>query len=239
MNSEEWMIFDGSNEYGPFDLNQVNEFIAEGRILPNTHLWKSGMDSWLEASNVEDFSGSFDHGCIPHREISMPPPVISKPRLMTPPVHIVGNGNVAWQTAGAKIHAINVGMSRKDYIHREIIEIFAMVMTVAFPFLMGIEPVPIIGIIVILATTSVFILLAKINRLSNIGWNSWLIALYFVPIVNLCALILDLAIFAAPADFAKTKRMDTAGWVLLVIYPFTILLKIALLMLMIVGKFPL
>lgn len=235
MNNEEWLVFDGNQQYGPYDVDQMKSLITQESIQPGTLAWKPGMDGWVEASLIEDFSGFFGQGdtlSSPHAE---PPPIISKPKLMTPAVQVMGDGHVVWQTTGARLYKLNVGMSRKDYLYREIVITCAMGMAAGFPFLMGVGPVPVVGVLVLLAS-GIFIIFAKLNRFSNIGWNSWLIAFYFVPIVNLFSIIIDWGLFAAPADFANTKRMDTAGWILLVIFPFTILLKIALVILIFAGK---
>lgn len=237
MNSDEWLVFDGIHQYGPYDLDQIKSLIFEQRILPETLVWKLGMDDWLEASCLDNFSVLFDQGDGLRSAHAEPPPAITKPRLMTPSVQVMGDGHVVWQTSGARLQKLDVGMSRKDYLYREIVITCAFGMAAGFPLLMNADPVPIVGFLVLMAS-GILMLFAKVRRLSNLGWNSWLIALYFVPIVNLCALVIDWGLFAAPADFAKTKRLDTTGWILLAIYPFTTLLKIALVILMFVGRLP-
>ena len=42
----------GGEEYGPYDLGQVNEMLAEGSLLPTDLAWHDPMETWAELSHV-------------------------------------------------------------------------------------------------------------------------------------------------------------------------------------------
>jgi len=46
---DEWLVFDGQVERGPFSTAELVERFLNGEIMPSDHVWKLGMDSWRPA----------------------------------------------------------------------------------------------------------------------------------------------------------------------------------------------
>lgn len=44
---------------GPFDLDKLKSMILSGEILPDTLVWRQGMENWVNAGKVEDLKGFF------------------------------------------------------------------------------------------------------------------------------------------------------------------------------------
>jgi GYF domain 2 len=43
---DEWLLFDGQIERGPFSTAELIEHVSNGEITASDHVWKPGMDSW-------------------------------------------------------------------------------------------------------------------------------------------------------------------------------------------------
>lgn len=54
-------------QYGPYSLAQMGEYVKEGRVQPDTMVWMDGMASWMPASATEGVKQLFG-------ESSTPPP---------------------------------------------------------------------------------------------------------------------------------------------------------------------
>lgn len=46
---DEWLVFDGQVERGPFSTAELIERFFNGEIMPSHHVWKPGMDRWRPA----------------------------------------------------------------------------------------------------------------------------------------------------------------------------------------------
>jgi GYF domain 2 len=46
---DEWLLFDGQVERGPFSTAELIERFSNGEITPSDHVWKPGMDGWRPA----------------------------------------------------------------------------------------------------------------------------------------------------------------------------------------------
>jgi hypothetical protein len=46
---DEWLLFDGQVERGPFSTAELIERFSNGEITASDHVWKPGMDSWRPA----------------------------------------------------------------------------------------------------------------------------------------------------------------------------------------------
>jgi len=62
----QWYAAVGGQQAGPFEAAIVQQQIQQGRITPDTLVWKQGMASWTAASQVLELAGLFG---------SMPPPL--------------------------------------------------------------------------------------------------------------------------------------------------------------------
>ena len=53
--SEEiWYYMSGNNTVGPFALEQINNFLLEGKMDPHTMIWTQTYDKWVPAGEVID-----------------------------------------------------------------------------------------------------------------------------------------------------------------------------------------
>lgn len=48
----EWLLFIGSETYGPFSGHQLKNFIQDGRLNADTYVARSGEDNWIRAGDV-------------------------------------------------------------------------------------------------------------------------------------------------------------------------------------------
>ena len=55
---------------GPYNMQQLQQMVQNGQLIPNTHVWKQGMAGWEIAGNVQELSNLF--GAVP----PPPPPVV-------------------------------------------------------------------------------------------------------------------------------------------------------------------
>jgi hypothetical protein len=46
---DEWLVFDGQVELGPFSTEELLERFSNGEIMPSDHVWRPGMDRWRPA----------------------------------------------------------------------------------------------------------------------------------------------------------------------------------------------
>ncbi len=65
-------------QYGPFDMTQLQQMAQQGQLTPDTMVWTQGMPSWAPAKTVSDLSGLF----MPPAMGGTPPPM---PGGGTPP----------------------------------------------------------------------------------------------------------------------------------------------------------
>jgi len=73
--AEEWFVQVEGKEYGPVDSDALQEWKAEGRLIPQNYLRKSGETVWTIASSVEEIfpssasASSESRGTLPHRTL--------------------------------------------------------------------------------------------------------------------------------------------------------------------------
>ncbi len=58
------------NSVGPLNYEELREFVMEGKLTPDSLVWKKGMESWGEAKMMEDLSPLFEV-----EETETPPPI--------------------------------------------------------------------------------------------------------------------------------------------------------------------
>jgi GYF domain 2 len=49
---DQWFVLIDEQQYGPFDLADLKELAAEGRLLEGDWIWKPGLASWIAAGDV-------------------------------------------------------------------------------------------------------------------------------------------------------------------------------------------
>ena len=50
-----YAIIDGRSS-GPYSLQDITALIRDGRVTPETYIWKAGMPEWMLAKDVTDIS---------------------------------------------------------------------------------------------------------------------------------------------------------------------------------------
>ncbi|MET0791782.1 MAG: DUF4339 domain-containing protein, partial [Polyangiaceae bacterium] len=49
----------GATQLGPLNLQQVQQLVSEGRLQPNSPVWKAGLSAWSVAQSVPELSALF------------------------------------------------------------------------------------------------------------------------------------------------------------------------------------
>ena len=53
-----FVAFNGQ-QYGPYDMDTIKTYIANGQIQKDTLVWKQGMPSWVQISSLSELSNLF------------------------------------------------------------------------------------------------------------------------------------------------------------------------------------
>jgi len=61
----EWRIAVKGEQRGPYTLDQMRAMIAEGRLPPDTLVWKPGMANWAPIGSVADLTAPVSRGPMP------------------------------------------------------------------------------------------------------------------------------------------------------------------------------
>ena len=61
------------NSVGPLNYEELKEFVREGKLTPDSLVWKKGMKSWAEAKTIVDLAPFFEEA-----ESETPPPIPAK-----------------------------------------------------------------------------------------------------------------------------------------------------------------
>ena len=67
-----YMIVVNGQQYGPFNMQQLQQMVQGGQMTSQTYVWKQGMSNWEFASNVPELSGLFTAGITPPPIPTMP-----------------------------------------------------------------------------------------------------------------------------------------------------------------------
>ena len=67
-----YMIVVNGQQYGPFNMQQLQQMVQSGQMTSQTYVWKQGMSNWEFASNVPELSGLFTAGITPPPIPTMP-----------------------------------------------------------------------------------------------------------------------------------------------------------------------
>lgn len=54
-----YMVSVAGNQSGPFNMEQLKQFVNTGELTKQTFVWKQGMDNWVEAGNVQELGSLF------------------------------------------------------------------------------------------------------------------------------------------------------------------------------------
>ena len=51
--SDQWHLLNNGQQYGPYNEDDLLQFVREGRIVRDSLLWTEGMQGWVAASTLE------------------------------------------------------------------------------------------------------------------------------------------------------------------------------------------
>lgn len=66
-----YMVAVNGQQYGPYDMQQLQQMVQNGQLTRNTYVWKQGMANWDMAGNVQELASLF--GTVPPPMPNMPP----------------------------------------------------------------------------------------------------------------------------------------------------------------------
>jgi hypothetical protein len=66
-----YLVAVGGQQSGPFNMEQLKQFVSSGEFTKQTNVWKQGMENWQEAGNVQELAVLFTGNTPPF----IPPPL--------------------------------------------------------------------------------------------------------------------------------------------------------------------
>lgn len=60
-----WMLAVNGQQCGPYDMNQMQQYVASGHLTRQTYVWRQGMPNWEIAGNVPELTMLFGGGNTP------------------------------------------------------------------------------------------------------------------------------------------------------------------------------
>jgi hypothetical protein len=205
-------------DHGPYTDEQLEMWLRDGTVAPDTPAWREGMPDWMPLSmwgGVAATATSTQFAPVPPmpqkghgkgRHYYHPPGAGHVTRVVVPGIgrlqYVISTLlawvitlGVGWVASGLVIAAVTserVDESTKDMLLTGFGAgcIAAMLFLTALGFWLGAQ------------------------RLLNIGWNAAFVLLMLVPFANL---LLGLALLALPRGFALSRRLDGAAWVMIIL----------------------
>ena len=71
-NNIAYMIVVNGQQYGPYNMQQLQLLVQNGQMTAQTYVWKQGMSNWEFASAIPELAGLFASGLTP-------PPIPTNP----------------------------------------------------------------------------------------------------------------------------------------------------------------
>ena len=71
-NSASYMIAVNGQQFGPYNMQQLQQLVQNGQLTAQTYVWKPGMANWEFAANIQELSGLFNSGIVPPPIPAMP-----------------------------------------------------------------------------------------------------------------------------------------------------------------------
>ncbi|REK74194.1 helix-hairpin-helix domain-containing protein [Paenibacillus paeoniae] len=97
--SEEWMVAVAGQQYGPFEINIIQELVQIRQIRPETaHVWKSGMPEWVEFLKQPEMAALVAPSVQPP---PMPPPLPTNQFFIPPAASTATPFQETWDTTVA------------------------------------------------------------------------------------------------------------------------------------------
>lgn len=201
---KEWLVAHGGVQSGPFSRYELMVEAAKGKLHPRRDMvWKSGMEEWIPAGEVEGLFKRNDEAMAVEQAKSAFTEY--EPELSAEEKKIIkgewpgsGRGTYFFVTFIFPI-IFGLGLGAFRLILRPNID----------PSLLHILSFVSLLIVAMLA------LVVLVKRLQNIGMSRWWFFGTFVPILQIWVYY---RVFACPPGYAVGKKLDRLGWFLAVIY---------------------
>jgi uncharacterized membrane protein YhaH (DUF805 family) len=172
-----------NRQEGPYAEEEIRKMLADGVIARHTLAWKEGMKDWIPLYTL-----------LP----DIPPPI---PSPISAPIFPFPQARpTVYQPTSYP------GIGRLAYLGWNLVLGFALGVAIAMAGVNPNTPSPGAGAVSLLVMVLAFVPVAL--RLQNIGRNPWWCLLLLVPIANL---FVSVPCLIAPPGYAYTKKLDTAG----------------------------
>jgi hypothetical protein len=194
----EWYYTAAGERMGPVAWVALKARADEGKLDPRLDwVWRSGTTDWVTAGQVD--------GLFVRRETASYSGVLSNP-YVTP--MIIQDDDERLRSSG-----IWPGVRRRGYLAGTILFPFVISFFLTFFLAGGVDPqLTQQGSAVL---TSIVSLYVTLQRLPNLGMSRWWILGGFVPFLNLW---IGYRLFACPAGYAQTRKLDGIGIGLAIFY---------------------
>lgn len=70
-NTVAYMMSVNGQQYGPYNMQQLQQMVQSGQLTPQSYLWKQGMANWEMAGNIQELATLF--GAVPPPSPNIPP----------------------------------------------------------------------------------------------------------------------------------------------------------------------
>jgi hypothetical protein len=60
-----WFVYYNESQYGPFSVEEIQRYLATGRMTPRVFGWTQGMEKWERLERIEAFSSSVKQESLP------------------------------------------------------------------------------------------------------------------------------------------------------------------------------
>lgn len=71
-NNASYMIAINGQQFGPYNMQQLQQLVQNGQLTAQTYVWKPGMANWEFAANIQELAGLFNSGIVPPPIPAMP-----------------------------------------------------------------------------------------------------------------------------------------------------------------------
>ncbi len=236
MDSSEWFLAVKGEKLGPVSRKELEEFARLGGLDPRADMvWKEGMADWLPAGEIE---GLFER-CAPD-EVEESPGMAATADSAAPEVW--GN-EVEDPYFHHDLTEPWPGVGRGGYFLGTMVLpaagniLLTVLATLAASMLSAeiVQYLPFLGI-----GFAIIAIYVTVMRFPNLGMSRWWTLGFFVPVLGWW---LGYRCFACPPGYALTKKLDTLGWILAILYWLTLAMimvgTVVLLVLILKGGFDL
>ena len=206
----EWFLAVDGEKLGPVSRAEMEELVRLGGLDPRADMvWSEGMERWLPAGEIE---GLFERRVpdeveeTPGMAATVTEEEIEEEEIMEDelaPPRFHSDLTRSWPGAG-----------RGEYFLST--TVLPMIGNVALAFITSVVSAELAKYVPVLSAGFLIIAVyATMMRFSNLGMSRWWMFGLLVPVLNWW---LGYRLFACPPGYVLTRKLDTLGWILAVLY---------------------